>query len=102
MAAVASPYGLRPSKILGDRNNKGGMSTYLIPSGYGTDLKVGDLVIPVSGGTIGKYIGTTTATPPILGVFMGVEYQDVNMGFVTKQQWVAGTVTKGATTAKAL
>lgn len=95
MASVASPYGLRLSKRLGETNQTHGIQMFPIASAYGTDLKCGDVVKLVSG-SVEKDVGTTTATP--IGVFIGVQYTDAAMGFLNKQQWVAGTV---ATDAKA-
>jgi hypothetical protein len=95
MANVASPYGLRLAKRLGETRQAHGFSLIPIASGYATDLKVGDVVkLAASSGTIQKDTGTTTATP--VGVFMGVQYTDSAMGFLTKQQWVAGTVASDA------
>lgn len=95
MATVASPYGLRLAKRLGETSQRHGISMYPIASGYAADLKCGDMVkLNGSAGTIIKETGTTTATP--LGVFIGVAYTDPAMGFLNKQQWVSGTVASDA------
>lgn len=94
MATTASPYGLRLSKSQAERRMGHGFAQYPIASGYAADLKTGDLVKLVIGGTIQKETGTTTALP--IGVFMGVSYTDAAFGFVQKQQWVSGTVSANA------
>lgn len=97
MASVASPYGFRLAKSLGERRSGHGFNQYPIPSGYATDLKTGDLVqLTASAGTLAKFTQTTTASPAPLGVFIGCSYTDAAMGFLNKQQWVAGTVAPNA------
>lgn len=99
MATTQSPYGLRLAKSLGESRTGHGFSQYPIASGYAADIKCGDLVDLVTGGVINKDTGTTTANP--IGVFIGVSYMDVNLGFIQKQQWVSGTVTANAADAMA-
>lgn len=97
MASTASPYGLRLSKHLGDTYQGHGFAQYPIASGYAADLKTGDIVSLAIGGTIVKFTGTTTASTPILGVFLGVSYTDpTTKYFVQKQQWPSGTVAADA------
>lgn len=93
MATTATPYGLRLSKRLGETNQTHGIQMFPIASGYATDLKCGD-VVKLTTGNLEKDTGTTTATP--IGVFIGVQYTDAAMGFLNKQQWVAGTVAADA------
>jgi hypothetical protein len=99
MASTASPYGLRLAKSQAERRMGHGFSQYPILSGYAADLKCGDLVKLVIGGTIQKETGTTTTSAGVIGVFMGVSYTDPSFGFVQKQQWVSGTVTQNAANA---
>lgn len=94
MAKTASPYGLRLAKRLGQTTEAHGFNQYPIASGYAADLKVGDLVKLVVGGTIEKETGTTTALP--VGVFIGVSYTDAAMGFLNRAQWTSGTVADDA------
>lgn len=94
MATAQTPYGLRLAKRLGETNQRHGFNQYPIASGYAADLKTGDVVKLVVGGTIEKDTGTTTATP--IGVFIGVSYTDSAMGYLNKQQWVSGTVATDA------
>lgn len=91
MAKVASPYGLRLAKRLGETYQGHGVNQYPIPSGYNTDLKTGDLVqLTGSAGTIAKFTGTTTGSP--IGVFIGCSYTDAALGFVNRQIWPANQV----------
>jgi hypothetical protein len=94
MATVASPYGLRLAKRLGETNQRHGFNQYPIVSGYATDLKVGDVVKLATTGYLQKDTGTTTATP--IGVFIGCSYTDASLGFVNRAQWTASTVTANA------
>lgn len=94
MAKTASPYGLRLAKRLGQTTEAHGFNQYPIASAYNADLKVGDLVKVVVGGTIEKDTGTTTALP--VGVFIGVSYTDASMGYLNRAQWKAGTVATDA------
>jgi len=95
MATTASPHGFRPVKLVGGQPYAGGLTSYKIASGYATSIFTGDLVKPVTGGTVEKDTGTTAATP--LGVFMGCSYTDPNSGQVVhKPYWPASTVASDA------
>lgn len=95
MAKVASPYGLRLSKRLGETYQGHGVNQYPIASGYNTDIKTGDLVqLAGSAGTIQKFTGTTTGSP--VGVFIGCSYTDAALGFVNRQLWPANQVAGNA------
>jgi len=96
MASTSTPYGLRLAKRLGETNQRHGFNQYPIPSGYATDLKTGDVVSLQADGTVAKETGTTSVATGAIGVFMGVAYTDAAMGFLNKQQWVAGTVASDA------
>jgi hypothetical protein len=56
-----------------------------IASGYATSIFYGDLVKRVTGGTIEKDVGTTTATP--CGVFLGVQFTNQSTGQIQQQQY---------------
>jgi hypothetical protein len=56
-----------------------------IASGYATGIFYGDLVKRVTGGTIEKDTGTTTATP--CGVFLGCTFTSSSTGQVQFQQF---------------
>lgn len=94
MAATATPYGLRPINVLGGQPNSGAIRKYKIASAYDTAIFQGDFVELNVTGTIVKDAGTTSVTP--VGVFLGVEYTDSDMGFIHKNNWVADTVASDA------
>lgn len=95
MAATATPYGLVPLNMLGGQSMSHGFRLYKITADYATSIFQGDLVSLVTGGTIEKNTGTTTATP--VGVFWGVEYEDTNHGLLFKNWWTASTAVKTGT-----
>ena len=97
MASSATPYGLRPTNMLGGQVMTHGIRLMKITSGYATNIFNGDLVKLVVGGTVEKETGTTTALP--LGVFLGCQYEDPAMGLLNRQYWPASTVIKTGTTA---
>jgi hypothetical protein len=94
MSATATPYGLLPIRKIGSASNSTGLTSYKILNGYTTSIFYGDVVKLGSDGTIQKDTGTATATP--LGVFMGCQYTDATMGFITRQYWPASTVATDA------
>jgi len=94
MAAVASPYGLRPVNLLGGQVNTGSERRYNIANSYATSIYYGDVVTLTTGGTIVKFAGTTGvgAQLPPLGVFMGVEYVDpASRQLWHRNRWIGGT-----------
>lgn len=99
MAATATPYGLRPLNMLGGQPMSHGFRQYQIADGYATSIFNGDLVSLVTGGTIEKFTGTTTAVPPPVGVFIGCEYELTDAGLYFKQMWTASTSVKSGTKA---
>lgn len=99
MASTAAPYGLRPVNILGGSPNSGALRLYPILSGYNTGMFYGDAVLLGTNGTIQKFTGTTTASPPPVGVFMGCEYMSATQGLLNRNQWTAGTSVPSGTTA---
>jgi hypothetical protein len=91
MAAVASPYGLRPVNMSGSQYMTHGMRLMKIAAAYGTSIFNGDLV-KLNAGYIEKDVATTGNLP--IGVFFGCEYEDTAMGLFHRNFWTAGTVTK--------
>lgn len=81
---VSAPYGLKPVNLIGGQVFAGSTRNMEIASGYGTSIFYGDLVKRVSGGTIEKDTGTTTATP--CGIFLGVTFTNGSTGQVQFQQ----------------
>lgn len=98
MSTVATPYGLKPqgNTISAAYNQK--TRTFRITSGYATTIGYGDLVVPVTAGTIQRDPMTTAVTAPgCLGVFLGCSYTDP--GTQQKQfrhYWPASTVASDA------
>jgi hypothetical protein len=82
---VSAPFGLRPVNLIGGQVFAGSTRMMEIASGYATGIFYGDLVKRVSGGTIEKDTGTTTATP--CGVFLGVSFTNSSTGQVQQQQF---------------
>jgi hypothetical protein len=85
---VDAPYGLVPINLIGGQVFAG--STRLIPiaSGSGTAIFTGDVVNLGNTGTLGKDVGTATATP--VGVFLGCTYTDPTFGKTFRQFYPGG------------
>jgi len=85
---VDAPYGLVPINLIGGQVFAG--STRLIPiaSGSTTAIFNGDVVNLGSTGTLGKDVGTATATP--VGVFLGCTYTDPTFGKTFRQFYPGG------------
>jgi hypothetical protein len=85
---VDAPYGLVPINLIGGQVFAG--STRLIPiaSGSTTAIFNGDVVNLGSTGTLGKDVGTATATP--VGVFLGCSYTDPVFGKTFRQFYPGG------------
>lgn len=102
MAAVASPYGLRPVQLLGGIPYAGSTRTFSLAAnaakgfffGDPVGLSAGQLTVLAASPTT-----TITADSPI-GVFMGAEWQDPIRGFVNAQSFPANGITGGATKVK--
>jgi hypothetical protein len=86
---VDAPYGLKPINLIGGQVFAGATRQLVIANtsgtGYGTSIFYGDVVKIVSGGTIEKDTGTTTATP--CGVFLGCQYTSAVTGQLTFSQY---------------
>lgn len=98
MASVFSPYGFKPMGITTAAAYNQKTRQFQIASGYNTSIFYGDLVRPVTAGTIEKNTDTTTVTAPgILGVFMGCSYTNPStQQRIFTQFWPAGTVASDA------
>lgn len=97
---VDKPYGLRPVNLIGGQVFAGSTRLMEIATtanvGYATSIFYGDLVKRVTGGTIEKDTGTTTATP--CGVFLGVQFTNASTGQIQQQQFYpASTPVKAGT-----
>jgi hypothetical protein len=82
---VDKPYGLKPINLIGGQVFAGATRQMEIASGYATGIFYGDLVKRVTGGTIEKDTGTTTATP--CGVFLGCTFTSSSTSQVQFQQF---------------
>jgi hypothetical protein len=86
---VSAPYGLKPINLIGGQVFAGATRQLVIANttgtGYGTSVFYGDVVKLVSGGTLEKDTGTSTATP--VGVFMGCQYISAVTGQLTFSQF---------------
>jgi hypothetical protein len=101
---VDAPYGLKPINLIGGQVFAGATRQLVIANtsgtGYGTSIYYGDIVTIVSGGTIEKDAGTTTATP--CGVFLGCQYTSATTGQLTfSQYYPASLAVKSGTTINA-
>jgi len=86
---VSAPYGLKPINLIGGQVFAGATRQLAIASGYNASIFYGDVVKVVSGGTIQKDTGTTTATP--VGVFLGCSYVNAQGQVIFAQYFPANT-----------
>lgn len=113
MSATLAPFGFRLAR---QRANNGAARPFPLLSGYAVTLQKGDPVnllgtigTASNGGTVGLATGDQTRSGagagvvgvPVLGIFVGVTYTDVDGKLVQDSQWTTGTVTKGAVNAVA-
>ena len=82
---VDAPYGLKPINLIGGQVFAGATRQLNITASYATSIFYGDAVLLVSGGTVEKDTGTTTATP--VGTFMGCQYVSATTGQLTFSQY---------------
>jgi hypothetical protein len=76
MANVLERFGLRPSRQLNGSPFINAQNRYRIASGNSTSIFQGDLVKPLSSGTISRYV--TNTSDAVVGVFNGCFYTDPN------------------------
>ena len=74
MANVEEKFGLRPYRKLDGTPLVGAQNRYSIASGHTTAIFQGDLVIPLTAGTIDRHIANNSTA--VLGVFNGCFYTD--------------------------
>jgi hypothetical protein len=74
MANVTERFGLRPSRQLNGSPFINAQNRYRIASGNSTSIFQGDLVKPLSTGTISRAVANTSDT--VVGVFNGCFYTD--------------------------
>jgi len=102
MGQVASPYGFRIVKYLGDTPFSAGMHTYPMTANIAQGLFFGDPVGLQNGSPVAV---TATPTPTLsasspIGIMMGCSYQDPIRGFVNSQYLPANAIANGATQVK--
>tara|TARA_Y100000114_G_scaffold109069_1_gene102473 strand:+ start:8421 stop:9038 length:618 start_codon:yes stop_codon:yes gene_type:complete len=82
MANIDAAFGLRPYKMLGAGANTSGLVSYSIQTsattGTTSTIYQGEPVIPLANGMIDVPGAAAGGTVPLLGVFMGCEYTDLN------------------------
>tara|TARA_B100000214_G_scaffold77909_2_gene52587 strand:- start:472 stop:1059 length:588 start_codon:yes stop_codon:yes gene_type:complete len=81
MANKDAPFGLRPIRMIGGGDFTGGQDRFSVASGYTTSLYQGDLVEPLTNGTIGRK--AAGEADPVLGVFNGCRYTNPTTGTPT-------------------
>ena len=74
MPNVAEKFGLRPYRKLDGTPLVGAQNRYSIASGHTTAIFQGDLVIPLTAGTIDRH--TANNSTAVIGVFNGCFYTD--------------------------
>jgi hypothetical protein len=98
------PFGFQPSQYIDGSSWTGQTGEYTIASGYngnntGISIFTGDPVTTLADGTIGRAVAGDQN--PIMGIFWGVQYTDLNGNPVRSPYWAAGTVTKNNVAATA-
>lgn len=74
MANTLEKFGLRPSRQLNGSPFINAQNRYRIASGNSTSIYQGDLVTPLTSGTVTRYVANTSNT--VVGVFNGCFYTD--------------------------
>lgn len=89
MANIDKPKGLVPLRV--DSGNASA-EVYKMKSGYNTALAMGDPVVRLADGTIGK---AGVSSKGIIGAVDGFEYINSSGKRVVDNEWTAGTTTEG-------
>jgi hypothetical protein len=91
MANIDAAFGLRPYNMLGAGANTNGNSTYLIQTtsqaGTSSVIYQGSPVIPTNTGLVNIVGSAAGGTVPLLGVFLGCNYIDLNGKPVWSPKW---------------
>ena len=91
MANIDAAFGLRPYNMLGAGANTNGNSTYVIQTtsqaGTSSVIYQGSPVIPTSTGLVNIVGAAAGGTVPLLGVFLGCNYTDLNGKPVWSPKW---------------
>ena len=106
MANIDAAFGLRPYKMLGEGANTNGVSTYKIQltgtAGTSSVIYEGSPVIPTADGLIDIVGNANGGTVPLLGVFLGCNYTDLNGTPTFANKWPGTAAVKSGTEATAL
>jgi len=100
MANVDAPRGLVPVKMLGNKYETAGFSTYKVASGYASNIFNGTAVQLKADGTIELAVDAKSNSAKIVGVCGGVNYTDSTGKPIWKNYWPASTVTQGSVAAE--
>tara|TARA_R100001530_G_scaffold49916_1_gene37247 strand:- start:2759 stop:3343 length:585 start_codon:yes stop_codon:yes gene_type:complete len=100
MANVDAPRGCVPVKMLGNKYESAGFSTYKVASGYASNIFNGMAVQLNASGTIEKAVDAKSNSAKIVGIAAGVSYTDSTGKPVWKNFWPASTATQGAVDAE--
>jgi hypothetical protein len=103
MANLDQAFGLRPYKMLGGRPMPHGATAHRIQTtaqaGTSSTIYQGQAVIPLTNGTIDVTANAAGGTVPLLGVFWGVEYIDLNGKPMFTNKWPGTSSVKSGTAA---
>jgi hypothetical protein len=106
MANLDAAFGLRPYKMLGAGANTNGVMSFDIQTtataGTSSVIYEGTPVIPLANGMIDIVGNANGGTVPLLGVFIGCNYTDLNGTPTFTNQWPGTAAVKSGTAATAL
>ena len=91
MANVSEKFGLRPYRKLDGTPLVGAQNRYKIADGYATAIYQGDLVRPLTDGTVVRSVGNTSYA--VVGVFNGCFYNDPTTQKPTYSNYYPGGIT---------
>jgi hypothetical protein len=106
MANLDAAFGLRPYKMLGAGANTNGVVSFDIQTtataGTSSVIYEGTPVIPLANGMIDIVGAAAGGTVPLLGVFIGCQYTDLNGTPTFTNKWPGTAAVKSSTAATAL
>lgn len=106
MANLDAAFGLRPYKMLGAGANTNGVMSFDIQTtataGTSSVIYEGTPVIPIANGMIDIVGNANGGTVPLLGVFIGCNYTDLNGTPTFTNKWPGTAAVKSGTAATAL
>jgi hypothetical protein len=106
MANLDAAFGLRPYKMLGAGANTNGVMSFDIQTtataGTSSVIYEGTPVIPLANGMIDIVGNAAGGTVPLLGVFIGCQYTDLNGTPTFTNKWPGTAAVKSSTAATAL